>query len=81
ALIGVAIGVSTTLLISQAGRLRPRPSGMDRARRHLERSLEGGRRHLERTLEGGRRQVEDSVEHELRALTRAIRRGRRKLGL
>lgn len=70
ALIGVALGVSTMLLLSQAGRLRGRPTAMALAKRELRRRMHGTREELE-----------GSMERELRALTRAIRRGRRKLGI
>lgn len=88
ALIGVAIGVGTTLLLRSgpsghspvyaavsAGRhLLPEQSRSEKVRRLVKRQVAG-------YAEAARAQVDDLAAEELRALRRAIRRRRKQLGI
>ena len=88
ALIGVAIGVGTTLLLRSgpsgaspavaivrgAGRLLPHESRAERLQRTVKRSVSGYAR-------AAREHVDELAAEELQALRRAIRRRRRQLGI
>lgn len=90
ALIGVAVGAGTALLISALAPEPPR--GVQRAmRRGRKLATRGGRaalgapeaarEQLGAYLESAREAIADTVEAELKDLRRAIRRRRRRLGL
>jgi gas vesicle protein len=90
ALIGVAVGAGTALLLSA---LAPeRPVGVRRAMRKGRKlaarggkvalgAPEAAREQLGAYLESAREAIADTVEAELKDLRRAIRRRRRRLGL
>ena len=91
ALIGVAVGAGTALLLSALVPERPRPTRMQRAMKQG-RKLAGrggsgrvlpaaAREQIGAYLEGAREAITDTVESELKDLRRALRRRRRRLGL
>jgi len=90
ALIGVAVGAGTALLLSAL--VPERPTGVQRAmRRSRKLAARGGRaalaapeaarEQLGAYLESAREAIADTVEAELKDLRRAIRRRRRRIGL
>ena len=90
ALIGVAVGAGTALLIS-AFVPEPRPGVQRAMRRGRKLAARGGKaalvapaaaqKQLGAYLESAREAIADTVEAELKDLRRAIRRRRRRLGL
>ena len=85
ALIGVAIGVGTTLLLrggaAAVGSLRPAPSRSARLRRSLARQVSGYADAAGEYADAARVRVDEMAEAELRSLRRAIRRRRKQLGI
>ena len=92
ALIGMAVGAGTALLLSALTPERPRPTRVQRAmKRGRKLAVRGGvaakampeaaRDQIGGYLESAREAIADTVEAELKDLRRSIRRRRRRLGL
>ena len=85
ALIGVAIGVGTTLLLrggaTAVRSLRPAPSRGARLGRMMKRQVAGYAEAAGGYADAARERVDEMAEAELRSLRRAIRRRRKQLGI
>lgn len=84
-MIGVAIGVGTTLLLrsgpSAVRGLLPAPSRSERARRLVSRHVSGYADAASGYAEAARERVDEIAAEELDSLRKAIRRRRKQLGI